>query len=694
MKKKRILLGLTLAGAALFALASCKGGNDKKSEEATSQATSQAATSEATSQAATSEATSQESTQATVKFGAKFLDGTAAKYYDDLQVVIDKGGKVSKPATDPSEEGYTFLGYYTSATLATKFDFENTTITANKTIYCAFDKNTAYHEKVAAATEGQYCVMEDFNSGKALTKAEFGDAAGIFDQSADGGKVDMANFAAVVTGDGNAIRGTLGIGFGGVQTTSTIKGYLELNMASFKQDIFFGVIGAKKTATEKFDEGADYKIMNFGTASDGSSRIKYDDEATQVSIPDTKLAAGTNYVMEYEIDTVAKKIKLSVDGVAVKLSDAEDKSFDYSAIDVTGVKGIQITSLGYAINISVNNVLVEINENDATEAKANAIAAVKAYASNAKYDYAKDAVDAIIDEYTNETNGKLVNATTITEIATLSTEANDKFLAAIANKTITIHYMSAANTAMQKDGADYTATTSNFELGYTVLKGDVTPEGYVAGDLYADSALTTALPVLNDQITDIYVVLTTASNVEKTVTIKNIKKADATDLDKANDWYGTGSYKESQADGKSGEASTPTTGNYECYQIAISEQKNADGNSYSPKQYKDPTYLYSSNFADETTSVTINMTGFTGGSSSASKYVKAVAYDADGNAIGSVDIYTSKLKANGSFTSDGESETDIVLSASANISYVRFECTTEGKSVFITSVKLIYAKAN
>ena len=52
---------------------------------------------------------------------------------------IEEGKKVTKP-TDPTKDGYTFDNWYTTDSFETIFDFENTTITSDTTIYAHFEE--------------------------------------------------------------------------------------------------------------------------------------------------------------------------------------------------------------------------------------------------------------------------------------------------------------------------------------------------------------------------------------------------------------------------------------------------------------------------------------------------------------------------------------------------------------------------
>lgn len=56
----------------------------------------------------------------------------------ESQTVVT-GNKATKPAVNPTKKGYNFVGWYTDNTYTTEFDFENTIITDNITIYAKFE---------------------------------------------------------------------------------------------------------------------------------------------------------------------------------------------------------------------------------------------------------------------------------------------------------------------------------------------------------------------------------------------------------------------------------------------------------------------------------------------------------------------------------------------------------------------------
>ena len=76
-------------------------------------------------------------------------------------VVVDSGEKVTKPAIDPTYAGHVFAGWYSDAGLTTPFDFANTVITGDTTIYAKWDVViTAANATVTVPVAGEH---PDFN---------------------------------------------------------------------------------------------------------------------------------------------------------------------------------------------------------------------------------------------------------------------------------------------------------------------------------------------------------------------------------------------------------------------------------------------------------------------------------------------------------------------------------------------------
>ena len=119
MKKKKLFVGILMASA-VFGLAAC-GGNTGTTT---------------TSGTTTTETTTQ---QGDTKYSVKFMDGTT----EVSSVEVAQGGKVTKPATNPTKaednnNTYEFVTWCKDSALTTEFNFETETISAATTIYAKF----------------------------------------------------------------------------------------------------------------------------------------------------------------------------------------------------------------------------------------------------------------------------------------------------------------------------------------------------------------------------------------------------------------------------------------------------------------------------------------------------------------------------------------------------------------------------
>ncbi len=56
-----------------------------------------------------------------------------------VEAATTSEGKVTKPATDPTKAGYTFLGWFADTASETEFDFNNTTLTEDTTLYAKWE---------------------------------------------------------------------------------------------------------------------------------------------------------------------------------------------------------------------------------------------------------------------------------------------------------------------------------------------------------------------------------------------------------------------------------------------------------------------------------------------------------------------------------------------------------------------------
>lgn len=113
-----------------------------------------------------------------VTFTSLGVDGKIIEFKDGdvlyaQEIVIVDGGKISEPAA-PSKDGRTFLGWFTKNTSGRgykKFDFANTAVAENLTLYAAWDGDFAVEvTQTYSETDGYYKTFEEgFNDARGET---------------------------------------------------------------------------------------------------------------------------------------------------------------------------------------------------------------------------------------------------------------------------------------------------------------------------------------------------------------------------------------------------------------------------------------------------------------------------------------------------------------------------------------------
>lgn len=80
----------------------------------------------------------------------------------ESQTVVT-GNKATKPAVIPTKKGYNFVAWYTDNTYTTEFEFENTIITDNTTIYAKFEDASIF--KLGEYTFSKINTLEELTTG-------------------------------------------------------------------------------------------------------------------------------------------------------------------------------------------------------------------------------------------------------------------------------------------------------------------------------------------------------------------------------------------------------------------------------------------------------------------------------------------------------------------------------------------------
>ena len=377
MKKRRILVSLALASAALFSLAAC--GKTESTPTPTPAPTS-AAPAPATSSTPAASSSVQAADKVTVKYIAKYSDGAADEELTALATQIDKNTKATAPAENPTKDGYVFKGFKNKTTHL-PFDF-NANITKNTDIVAYFYKPGTYDE-IAASDDA--VMAYDFDDAAIGAKIPAYDAnvTGLSNDK----EADAETYGAtVVVKDYHNMLKTYDLGSGQTKVLFNIKDAITNSKvtiyAKFKLD---GTMGSKWPFIEVLTDNGTSTVAAYGFGGDSNKKIGYrlGSNETYENYKDELLEVDKEYNALFEIDTDAKTIKLTLNGEAF---DPVSADFD----NIAGVKFVTGGSAGTYTNHSDERFI--LIDQFAVKAEANDIATVKSGAKS----IVKDAYDGFL----------------------------------------------------------------------------------------------------------------------------------------------------------------------------------------------------------------------------------------------------------------------------------------------------------
>ena len=669
MKKRKILLGLALAAAAVFSLSAC--GDDKPTDNtpATSDKTGEGAGTGTGTGTGTGEG--QGTTQS---FDVKFMNGTTE--LTTLKQTVAKNGKVTKPARTalPTETGKRF-DFWSADGGVTPYNFDDA-VTGAVTLTAVFEDANDYD--TLAASENKIFATDFYD--ETVTTVE----TSSFDATTITVTTTSADNKVTNAGKYHIEKNNLNVDFGDkkISTTGILTVYFETSFEAIKNGEAFFQVDGSSAAVENTEVFGLRVMGGSDNATKGKFAYRLDGGNDVVDAANPTVATNTLYKVKVVIDTADGKASIVINGTTL----AENISTNISA-----VRGLKFTakSAGESKK-NVDNIAATFetkSANPLVTAKNQALDAIDTYKAGTEYTSASAVLKGFIDDEIEEVKTDINNATTEAAVASIVSDWTT-FAQATKAAVPVKAYTAASQAATGIDDAyvfvvtgmtDATNITSQLEaINFT---------GYTIAGFYSDDTLATELQAANVTVstTAIYASLQAATKVTLTYTPKAPAAGDT--------WESTGAFKEDYLDGKTtdkndenfGPSSSgyiANTGEYDCLQLQVA----------SGKTEADSTYLKTPTIADETKRVTVNMTGFTAGSGSASKWVKITAYDSTGTAITSVDVKTPAGKVYGDFTQDGGTKDIEIVSTTANISYLKITCTTAGKSFFIVNLTVSYEK--
>ena len=650
MKKKRILLGLALTAAAALSLASCGGSDDSKaaSSAATTEVSSAAASSAATSSATSSKATSSAaaSSAAASSAAASSVASSSAEdatysvtFYEDAEAT-----KVLSATTAKEGDTVTAPTYTGTAPSGKKFDkwvYKSTGMSYSDTDPIMEDTavipsfvDLGVYDTMAASSN---CLMASDFTGVTLTESSKFDATEPTFKSADANGCAVNELGNVQLTSANFLAD-----FGGDKTSGVITSYFEVTFAAFATEAFFQLDGKSAANT------SDTEVFALRTVN-GALKYRFDGGTDTATSYASTLAANTIYKFLVTLDLSEGKLAVSLDGTEILSVDTTINSVD----------GLKFTCKNTGATAKkVDNVAVTI---EAKEKSALVLA--------------KEAAVAELDALTLNTNTTIAAAEQeVIDAQKLVIAAADTTEAVAAAKTVATDYVAATKyvlTVTPYTAAD-TALTGVDSYEEVLLSTDtvdttkVSFTGYGISGFYTDAALTTAYTagVLTENTT-LYAMVAQQSEVTLSFTVAT--DSDLTAL--ADGVSSNGSLKTSQADGGN-------TGTYNAIQLQYKTADSKDQN-------------ITAVFANAAASCTVDLTGWTAGSSSEAEYVEVLAYDADGNVVATVSGKTSANKSCGAFATITVAPDD----STKTISKIVIRCKVDTKSYFVTAATIKYSVA-
>ncbi len=441
MKKRKILLGLALAAAAVFSLSAC--GEETPTEPTTPEVTPDGGGNEAAQ-----------------NFDVVFKNGDTE--LTALKQTVKEGESATKPAKAslPTQTGKRFD--YWSTDGLTAYNFESA-VTKNTTLKAVFADENEYD--TLAASDKKIVSTDFYEETIATIPSESFNSNTV--------KISTTGASDKITSDNKyALNGgELIFDFGDKKITSSSVGvltvYFELNFAGIKnKEAFFQVNGSSATTTDK---------EVFGLRVDANGKFAYRIDGGNDMSSNTTVESGKTYKGKVAIDTSDGTASIELNG---------QKLADVDGLSITDIRGIKFTAkTDGSANKVVDNVAVTFETKQKSElvlAKEAAIATLEGLTLSTNTAIAA-AEQAVIDAAKIEVAG----ATSIEEVNTAKQTALD--YVAATKYTLTVKaYTAAATPAIGT--VDYVEVFKDTD---TVSLKNVSFNGFTVKGLYTADDLAT-----------------------------------------------------------------------------------------------------------------------------------------------------------------------------------------------------------
>lgn len=208
----------------------------------------------------------------------------------ESQTVVT-GNKATKPAVNPTKKGYNFVGWYTDNTYTTEFDFENTIITDNTTIYAKFEDASIF--KLDGYTFNKISTLEELTTGYYVIGGFDGTNYAYMNDI-----LDKKGFFGV--GDKPSVHFTFYNKAGKVKIQKSQNEYLSAVGGSPKN---FGIVDNRKDAYEFVPQMIDDELQIRLDEARGSNVIAYNKDYSRIK-PYASISTSTLNITLFKAQNV------------------------------------------------------------------------------------------------------------------------------------------------------------------------------------------------------------------------------------------------------------------------------------------------------------------------------------------------------------------------------------------------------
>lgn len=208
----------------------------------------------------------------------------------ESQTVVT-GNKATKPTSTPTKKGYNFVGWYTDNTYTTEFDFENTIITDNTTIYAKFEDASIF--KLDGYTFNKISTLEELTTGYYVIGGFDGTNYAYMNDI-----LDKKGFFGV--GDKPSVHFTFYNKAGKVKIQKSQNEYLSAAGGSPKN---FGIVDNRKDAYEFVPQMIDDELQIRLDEARGSNVIAYNKDYSRIK-PYASISTSTLNITLFKAQNV------------------------------------------------------------------------------------------------------------------------------------------------------------------------------------------------------------------------------------------------------------------------------------------------------------------------------------------------------------------------------------------------------